>query len=176
VTLQYVHPNQFIRRFVIKACIHTVEDVAVVAVQTLSHKDTGAPLRNKVLGLTSRLPKWAISSRLGLSQNPRTSTSAIVATCQSLRRCTMVKCGRSIPAVETEFCYPADVTRPPWRLSGASGGPVFDEHGHVFAVNSTGIDGTNIGYVSLIQSVGGLALANVMTSDGQLHERGGRLG
>jgi hypothetical protein len=30
--------------------------------------------------------------------------------------------------------------------------------------------------VSLIQSVGGLALANVMTSDGQLHERGGRLG
>jgi hypothetical protein len=55
---------------------------------------------------------------------------------------------------------------------GSSGGPVFDEHGHVFAINSTGFSGMDdLGFVSHIQSIGGLSVASVMTTDGRLHEQ-----
>ncbi|MFA6002775.1 MAG: hypothetical protein WC881_01770 [Elusimicrobiota bacterium] len=36
---------------------------------------------------------------------------------------------------------------------GASGGPVFDYRGYVFAINSSGVDGTSISFVSSIFSV-----------------------
>ena len=171
MALQYLHPNQFISRFIIKACVHTVEDVAVLGVQTLSHKDTGAPLRNKVLIPTTRLPKegdlvstWAFPK----------STSEYVGNRGQVSISAKLYDG----AVRKEYSSGRDRVLLPGRCyetslgieGGASGGPVFDEHGHVFAVNSTGIDGTDIGYVSHIQGVGGLSLANVMTSDGQLHE------
>lgn len=49
---------------------------------------------------------------------------------------------------------------------GASGGPVYDENGNVFGVNSTGIDGTNISYVSSIGDILDLAVCDLSLSDG----------
>ena len=44
---------------------------------------------------------------------------------------------------------------------GASGGPVFGPNGCVFGVNSTGIDGTDISYVSSVAAVLDLTLDEV---------------
>lgn len=170
MALQYVHPSQFIRRFIIKASIHTVEDVAVIGLHTL-HRN-GAPVRNKVLVLTSRLPEtgdlvstWAFPK----STHEHTGNRGAVSIFAKLYDGEVLKEYSNGPdrVVLPGRCYETTLG----IEGGASGGPVFDEHGHVFAINSTGIDGTDIGYVSHIQSIGGLSLANVMTSDGQLHER-----
>ena len=49
--------------------------------------------------------------------------------------------------------------------SGASGGPVLDSLGRVFGVNSTGIDGQRISFVSEIQDIFGITLTNVNLPD-----------
>jgi hypothetical protein len=132
----------------------------VLGVQTMSHRDTGVPLRNKVLVLTSRLPQagdlvstWAFPK----SRHKHEGNSGHVSIAPKLYDGEVLKeypSGRG--GLLPGRCYETNLA----IEGGASGGPVFDEHGHVFAVNSTGFNGTDIGYVSHIQSIGGLSLAN----------------
>jgi hypothetical protein len=169
--LQYVPPNQFVRRHVIKASWHTVEDVAVLGLQTLNHKETGAPLRNKVLRLTGRVAKagdlvstWAFPK----SQHEYAGKSGSVSIRPKLYDGKVLEELSNRGGLLRGRCYATSLG----IEGGASGGPVFDEHGHVFAINSTGFSGVeDLGFVSHIQSVGGLSVAKVMTTDGQLREQ-----
>lgn len=45
---------------------------------------------------------------------------------------------------------------------GASGGPVYSPNGHVFGVNSTGMDGTDISYVSRVSDILPLRVDSVL--------------
>lgn len=59
------------------------------------------------------------------------------------------------------------VTYPHYRtsirvLGGASGGPVFDQDGHVFAVNSTGYDGTDVSYMARMKDALDLQVHDVV--------------
>jgi hypothetical protein len=44
---------------------------------------------------------------------------------------------------------------------GASGGPVFSQHGAVFAINSTGFDDDEVSYASCVSAALDLAIAEV---------------
>jgi hypothetical protein len=48
---------------------------------------------------------------------------------------------------------------------GASGGPVFSSDGRVFALNSTGVDGTEDSYVSSIDGILDLSIDDVVTRE-----------
>jgi hypothetical protein len=155
MALQFVPPNQFIRRQVIKATFHTQADVAVLGVETLRHKDRGVPLRNKVLILTSRVPR--VGDLVSTWAFPKSTSEHM-----GNRGCVSVFAKLYDGEVRKEYPDGRDRVLLPGRCyetnlaieGGASGGPVLDEHGHAFAVNSTGIDGTDIAFVSHIQSVG----------------------
>jgi hypothetical protein len=45
---------------------------------------------------------------------------------------------------------------------GASGGPVVNEAGHVFALNSTGFENSDVSYVSCLTPALDLAITDVM--------------
>lgn len=49
---------------------------------------------------------------------------------------------------------------------GASGGPVYDENGNIFGINSTGIDGTDVSYVSSVGDVLDLVVGGLNLPDG----------
>lgn len=46
---------------------------------------------------------------------------------------------------------------------GASGGPVFDSSGEVFAINSTGFDNDSVSFVTPIPAIENLCLDDVFT-------------
>lgn len=169
--LQYVHPNKMFRRPINKATVHTRHDVAVCTVVSGNDPATGARLRNKNLIVMTAQPNcsedigtWAfpnvtkriVENKGELIVQPKVYVGRIVGEHPEGRDRVMLP-GR---------CYETDLA----IEGGTSGGPVFDCSGRVFAVNSTGIDGTNIGYVSHIQSIGGLPIALFKTPDGVVHD------
>jgi hypothetical protein len=58
-------------------------------------------------------------------------------------------------------CYQTNMT----VLSGASGGPVFNDCGNVFALNSTGYDGQNISYVTSVSEILRIKITGVVLPD-----------
>ncbi len=169
--LQYVHPNKMFRRAINKATVHTRHDVAVCTVVSGDDSASGLRLRNKSLVLTTDLPNF--SEEISTWAFPNV-TKRVVENKGELTIRSKVYVGRIVQehpegrdrVMLPGRCYETDLA----IEGGASGGPVFDCSGRVFAVNSTGIDGTNIGYVSHIQSIGGLPIALFKTPDGVVHD------
>lgn len=169
--IQFSPPNFFQIRWVNKVSLHLVADVAVLCLETIYLKNKVEPLRNKVLIPTTSIP--ALESPISTWAFP----GAIHFASDEYREITItpkVYRGR----INQEHRFGRDSVMMPGPCyettlaieGGASGGPVFNESGHVFAVNSTGVHGTNIGYASHIQSIGGLRIARVATSDGVIHD------
>ena len=168
--LQYVPPNQMMFRPIVKASIHAVADVAVLGVKTRYHKENGDPVRNRVMALTGRLPlagdlvsTWAFPKPTHEQSDSGPRKISILAKLYDGEVRKEYPNGRD-KVVLPGRCYETSLA----IEGGASGGPVFDESGTVFAVNSTGFDGTDIGYVSHIQSIGELSIASFLTKDGEL--------
>jgi hypothetical protein len=170
MTFQFVPPNTIIRRIINKISFHKGDDVAVGAVQHLINKNTSEPFRNRILPMTTSVPQ--VDERIATWAYPNS-----VATYDGNNGSLLIVPKVYEGEIENEHpngqggmlpgrCYQTDLG----IEGGASGGPVFNDNGQVFAINSTGIDGTDLAYVSHIQSIGGLPLANVQTPDGIVHE------
>ncbi len=165
--LHYQGNNHFGLRPVAKATIHKVADVAILGLHSEMDPATKQVRRNKVLAMTSSTPpvgtpvfSWAFpnsihmhhGSQSSIRIEPRLYEGQITAEFQNGRD-RVVLPG---PCYETTLGI----------SGGASGGPVFTESGLVFAVNSTGIDGTDVAYVSHVQPLGGLPLQGYQGRDG----------
>lgn len=170
-TVQFIPPDKFVRREVQKVCVHMVDDLAIGTLKPIVHPETKLPLENKVLTLTKHRPAighkittWAYPNCITEYGQGSLSIMIVPTICDGV--------------IEDEFPDGRGWGKTPGRCyqtnlglaGGASGGPVFDEFGNVFAVNSSGFDGTDIAYVSHIQSIGGLPLPKVQTPDGVMHE------
>lgn len=169
MAMQYVPPDQMIRRDIVKVAAHLRADVAVAGVSTLLKQETGIPVRNKVLRLTAEVPTvgdyvatWAFPKSVHETKD-NIGTVTIVPKFYEGKITCEYRNGRDSVMLPGP-CYETNLS----LEGGSSGGPVFDERGHVFAVNSTGIDGSDIAFVSHIQSICGLPIAEYEVNDGTM--------
>ena len=169
-TFQFIPPNRIIPRSIIKVTAHLRSDVAIGAVASRINLESNQPLTNKALTLTSRVPLEGDSICTWAYPNCVTrydGNSAVIPIFPRLYE----------GQVRAEYGEGRDSVMLPGRCyetnlgihGGASGGPVFDAEGYVFAINSTGIAGDDISYVSHVQSLGGLPLQLYQTEDGVVH-------
>ena len=165
---QFTPPNNFTMRRIIQLSRHTVADVAVGAVESLFDEQSGKLVTNKMLPMTVRIPKigdeistWAYpngharrtSNQTAISLFPKLYTGVVKMEHREGRDSVLLPG----PCYETDMCIEA----------GTSGGPVMNEHGHVFAINSSSFEGIPTTYVSHIQSIGGLPLRDCQIEGGE---------
>ena len=74
-TLQFIPPSTMAVRQINKMSIHAREDVAIGSVETLLHKKTGEPLKNKVLILTTQSPE--IGEQIATWAYPNSKTEIV---------------------------------------------------------------------------------------------------
>jgi trypsin-like peptidase len=174
--VQFLPNNTSIMRQFAIAASHTNADIGVALPYPAINPATGFPVIAPVCTMTATIPP--IGSHIHTYAYPKT---AVEETAGKLR----VNFSAAYYEGRIEEYLPAGRDRvmlpgPCWRTSmtihgGASGGPVFDERGRVFAINSTGF-----GYVSSIVPVFQVAFKAklkpdedlVLTSVGQLIQRG----
>ena len=169
VTLCFAPPNRLMLCPIQQVTLHTRADVAIAAVQM---REDSTPLRNRCLPLTKETPAvgsvvftWAYPLAITSVRGTQATLPIDPVLYRGRIRCEYRE-GRDAGMLPGP-CYETDLA----FENGASGGPVFDEQGRVFAVNSTGIGGTDIAYVSHIQSIGGLPVKLYKTKDGVVHEQ-----
>lgn len=167
--LQFIPPNTMIRRKITMGTCHKKEDVAVGVVEQIQDKRTDQLLRNKIITLTTRMPNigdeiwtWAYPNSIHEFDGKQGSI--------------YIEPKLYAGVIEENFsegkgwggrCYQTNL-----GIEGsASGGPVFGSDGRAFALNSGAMAGTDLAYVSHLQSIGGLPLPNVQTNDGVVHDQ-----
>lgn len=171
LVVHFIPPTTFIMRNVSKITTHKRADVAVGALETLINPQTGQPLRNKILTLTTQIPSsdaevhtWAYPNALTIHEG-KIGSVRIIPKHYSGKILEEHREGRDrIMLPGPCYCTNLGIE------GGASGGPVFDSNGHVFAINSTGFDGSEIAYVSHIQSIGGLPINQYQLENGEILE------
>lgn len=167
-----ISPNSIVTREIIKISFHGDDDVAVGTLRAMVDQKTGEPLRNKILHLTARVPgvgekiaTWAYPNSVA-EYNEKEGSLSVVPKIYEGEIEDEHREGRGWGKLPGR-CYQTNIG----IERGASGGPVFDDEGCVFAINSTGFDGTDLAYVSHVQSIGGLTLPHVQTPDGEIHKK-----
>lgn len=167
-----INENEYLLRPVLRCNSNTVSDITVGVLAPALHNVTGEPLTNSITSLTIEVP--TIGSNIVTYAYPESDL-------------TKKSEGKQIANLQPKFydgkledCHPEGrdsvmLPFPCYRgsmpiLSGASGGPVFNNVGHVFGVNCSGVDGTDIGYFSRINEIFQLWVDDVML-DGVKRDR-----
>ena len=161
--IQFVEDNIYIQRPLLRCALHPVADVTVGVAAPMQNK-RGQPLSNPILGLSLTAP--AIGSRVVTYAYPRHANVIFESGTQAVHLMPSWYDGN------LEEYYPSGRDRvilptPCFRTSmfvhgGASGGPVFSSAGSVFGVNSTGIEGTDISFVSRLHEIFQLRIDDVI--------------
>ena len=172
-TFQFSTPNDVITRLLVRGACHKKADVAVAIVETDPKKSTAHIEQNESLPLTTYVPQpdeeistWAypnVTTELKIADSSRTSSLFVRPKHYEGKLKREFRFGRD-QVIMPGPCYETNLG----IEGGASGGPVFDKYGHVFAINSSGIQGTDVAHVSHIQSIGGLVLKDPPTGKGVL--------
>lgn len=152
--LQLFGNNQYIRRPVLRCCSNAKSDVTVGVLAPVTHNRTGDHLLNKILTLTTKVPK--VSSRIVTYAYPKT-TVFLKNNIQKIDLTPEFYDGELeeyLPSGRDSFMIPFPCYRGNIKLlGGASGGPTMDDKGRVFGINCTGYDGTNISYFARINEI-----------------------
>lgn len=153
-TWQLIPPNQWLIRPVAQFSVHDTADLAIGVACKAVHEETGEALVNARMRITLR--SQFVGDRVSTYAYPNTVTLSTGA--------------GQILSFQPGF-YEGDILEhlpngrdrvilpgPCYRTSmiihhGASGGPVAGPSERVFAVNSTGVDGTDDSYVSQIDGI-----------------------
>lgn len=167
---QFSPGNMYVVRPILRATRHTVADVAVGVAAPMHNTKTGEPLRNKILTLAKDTPQEG--SRACTFAYPK--TEVIPGKPQTVRFTPGFFEGRvqrHYPDGRDTIMLPGPCYETSLVLHGAaSGGPVFNEAGRVFAVNSTGYGASPVSFVACISSALDLSLDN-LTLPGDLAPR-----
>ena len=159
--VQFLPDHTFIKRPILRCASHSVADVAV-GVAAPMNDPNGKPITNPAVGITPMHP--GMGSRVVTFAHPKNSNS-IVGDVQRFEVRPAFYDGDIIdyfPHGRDRVMLPA----PCYQTSivmhgGASGGPVFSREGGVFGLNSSGIDGTDISFVSRINEIFDLVIDDV---------------
>jgi Trypsin-like peptidase domain len=152
-----------IMRPILRCAQHPIADVTVGVAAPMNRNSDGAPLTNPILTLTTASPP--LQTRVVTYAYPR-AVSFMLGGVPSINWIPGFYDGEIaeyLPNGRDRVLLPG----PCYRTSiiihhGASGGPVFSPMGAVFAVNSTGFDGTEVSYVSRITEVFDLTIDDVI--------------
>lgn len=157
---QFLENNVYIHRPILRCVMHRVADVAVGVAAPVERN--GNPLTNPILTLTLVIPPLgtrvctyaypkhknvSLGDQQILSFAPTFYDGDILADFPHGRDRVL------LPGP----CYQTSIT----MHGGASGGPVFSPNGCVFGVNSSGIDGTDISFVSRVTQIFALAVEGI---------------
>jgi hypothetical protein len=161
--VQFLPEGIYIQRPILRSTTHRTADVAVGVAAPMTRNRDGQPLTNLVLTLTFEPPD--VGARIVTFAYPKHSNQ--------------IANGTQTFKLEPTW-YDGDIKEyyatgrdrvllpaPCYRTSiiihgGASGGPVFSRSGWVFGVNSTGVDGTDISFVSRINEIFNLTIEDVV--------------
>lgn len=145
--IQFLPGNQYILRPIDRCTSNTIADVSVGVAKPARHNITGEPLPNKIVTLTVVPP--IPGARVATYAYPKT-----VARESELHFFPAFYDGlmeEHFPDGRDKVIHPAPCYRTSIHVhGGASGGPVFRPDGDVFGINSTGIDGTDVSFVSRV--------------------------
>ncbi len=163
IAIVHLYEKQtYLFRPVLRCAFHPVADVTVGVAAPMNRGSDGAPLTNQVLTLstvpadphshvvTFAYPKY-VNIRLEDTQMfnvmPAYYDGEII---------------EYLPSGRDRVLLPGPCYRTSIAIHhGASGGPVFSRAGTVFAINSTGFDGTDDSYVSSINAILDLTIDDV---------------
>ena len=159
--LQFLPDNIYIPRPILRCAAHPVADVAVGVAAPMNDR-SGKPLTNPIVTITSVPPD--LNSRVVTFAYPKHS-NRIVENVQHVDVRPTFYDGditEYFPSGRDRVLLPAPCYRTSMIIhGGASGGPVFSRTGGVFGLNSTGIDGTDISFVSRINEIFELVVDDV---------------
>jgi hypothetical protein len=165
--VQFLQGGVYLHRPILRCASHPSADVAVGVAAPMRSNATGRPVTNPVLTLT--LVPASIDTKVVTYAYPK-HANVVTDIGQQLNFTPAYYDG------DIKEYYPAGRDRvllpePCYRTSilihgGASGGPVFSRSGCVFGINSTGIDGTEISYVSRINEIFALTIDDVAMIEG----------
>lgn len=161
--IQFLPGDKYILRPILRCVSHDIADVAVGVAAAATHNETGTPLPNKLLRLTTEHPQ--VGKPVATYAYPKTVFSGDRP--QRLHFYPAYFEGR----IEAYFATGRDrvlMPAPCFQTSmhvhgGASGGPVVGSDGAAFGINSTGYDGTNCSFASCITNILTLRIPGVTT-------------
>lgn len=158
---QFLPPNQYYVRPIHRVTRHLVADIAVGVAAPMHHNTTGAPMPNKILTLAAKPP--LVGSNVCTYAYPKTviepGKPQVVRFEPGFFDGLLLE---HLPSGRDTVILPGPCFRTSIVIhGGASGGPVVDANGTVFAVNSTGFEDDDLSYVSCISQVLDLAITGV---------------
>ncbi|HEX6718881.1 MAG TPA: serine protease [Pyrinomonadaceae bacterium] len=166
--IQFLPASVYLHRPILRCASHPTADVTVGVAAPMKSNTTGLHLTNKVLTLTLVPP--GVDARVVTYAYPK-HANLITDTRQQINFIPTFYDGdikEYYPNGRDSVLLPEPCYRTSIRIhGGASGGPVFSRSGSVFGVNSTGIDGTDISYVSRIDEILALTIDGVAIEAGE---------
>jgi trypsin-like peptidase len=163
--------NRIIVREVHKTVLHETADVAVAHLFDKQFAEEGKQTRNKLLPITAAIPEsgsrvvsWAFP-RPQMRRHDTGVALKIVGTAMEGVMEEWHPLGRDRVLLPGP-CFRTNMVLAP----GVSGGPVVFGDGSVFALNSTGYDGTELGYLSPVSAILSLTVENIRLPDGDVRK------
>lgn len=162
VLVQFVG-DSFVIRPILRCASHAVADISVGMAAPMNHNKLGTPLKNKLLNLTQTVA--ACGERVSTYAYPRSVIKHGDA--QELHFYADFFEGRvqqHYPNGRDSVLMPGPCAHTSMHIhGGASGGPVFDSSGEVFAINSTGFENEDVSFVTPVHTIETLYLDDVFT-------------
>ncbi len=150
VAFNFYGNNNYMERPILRWSYNTVSDVAIGVLGDMRNKKN-EPFLNKIVKLTTKIPP--MNSVITTWAYPKT-TYEIEDNIYTIKLSPEFYSGEVVEHFPNGrdrsfvnypcFCGTINV------LSGASGGPVFDHEGRVFAINSTGYEGVDVSYYARV--------------------------
>jgi len=161
--IHFYEQDRYLVRPILRCARHPIADVAVGVAAPMNRNSDGTPLTNLVLTLSILSP--GLQSRVVTYAYPRYANTTVEGA-QTIHMMPTFYDGEVteyLPTGRDRVLLPGPCYRTNMVIHhGASGGPVFSPSGAVFAVNSTGFDGTDVSYVSRIDEIFDLTVDDVV--------------
>jgi hypothetical protein len=171
--IQVLHEtNEILAREIVGIDLHPLADVGIGFLFDKTFAERGEQTVNKMFGLTVKMPN--AGERIVTYSFPR-SAAFQNGNAQVLKFASAASEGvfeEFHPVRRDRSFLPGPCIRTSMPLApGSSGGPVAFGDGYIFAINSTGYNGTDLSYVSPISSLLELAVHHVRLLDGTVRSR-----
>jgi Trypsin-like peptidase domain len=162
--IHFHEKGSYFIRPVIRCAFHPVADLTVGVAAQMTRDSDGALLANKslVLNVDSIAPGAHVTT-YAYPRYEKVITQSGIQIFNVMPSFYDGEIVEYLPTGRDRVMLPGPCYRTSIRIHhGASGGPVFSKDGRVFAINSTGFDGTEDSYVSSIGGILDLAIDDVV--------------